>query len=241
MRRLQKASLWPIWDSPFSPQHLSNPPVIPIHTLIQPFLKATYCLSTHDVSAQPIPVVHHCLWTNIYPHQSWIYSFLVCTHCHVSWPGYYFQSPGQYFAYLFLLTTYKLRSSYPLSLSFSKEWGFSRFNLSLCGVATQMGRASNTIHSLPVLTITSFISPVQHHTYSEPALIDLEKAYNRVDWEVMWDVLKVSGMKVRLLDGMRAFYQDAMACVKSLKYKKGEWKFQNQKESEIRMCYVTVC
>lgn len=31
--------------------------------------------------------------------------------------------------------------------------------------------------------------------------MDLEKACERVDWEVMWDVLKVSGMKAHKIVG----------------------------------------
>ncbi len=43
---------------------------------------------------------------------------------------------------------------------------------------------------------------------------DLEKAYDRIGWEAMWDVLRVYGVGRRLLDGMKAFYRDANACVK---------------------------
>jgi len=46
------------------------------------------------------------------------------------------------------------------------------------------------------------------------AFMDLEKAYDRVDWEAMWDVLKVYGVGGRLLSGVKAFYRDASACVK---------------------------
>ena len=65
-----KASLYP-----FSLQYLSSPSVIPVHSLLQPFLKATYWLSTYYMSIQFIPVLLHRLWTNLYPCQSWIQVF----------------------------------------------------------------------------------------------------------------------------------------------------------------------
>lgn len=58
MRRLQKTSWWLIQGSPFFYSYLSNPSLIPIHPLIQPF-KATCWLSTHYISNQPILVIHH--------------------------------------------------------------------------------------------------------------------------------------------------------------------------------------
>ncbi len=45
------------------------------------------------------------------------------------------------------------------------------------------------------------------------AFMDLEKAYDRVDWEALWDVLGIYGVGGRLLDGVKAFYRDASACV----------------------------
>ncbi len=45
--------------------------------------------------------------------------------------------------------------------------------------------------------------------------MDLEIAYGIVDWKAMWNVLKVYGEGGRLLDGVKAFYSDASACVKS--------------------------
>ncbi len=59
------------------------------------------------------------------------------------------------------------------------------------------------------------------------AFIDLEKPYDRIDWTAMWDVLKVYGVGGRLMNGVKAFYKDAKACinlnaeiiVKVLKYK----------------------
>ncbi len=44
--------------------------------------------------------------------------------------------------------------------------------------------------------------------------MDLEKAYNRVDWEAMWNVLKVYEASERLLDGVKVFYRNASACIK---------------------------
>ena len=46
------------------------------------------------------------------------------------------------------------------------------------------------------------------------AFMDLEKAYDRVDWTAMWDVLKVYGIGGKLGKGIKAFYKDASACVK---------------------------
>ena len=46
------------------------------------------------------------------------------------------------------------------------------------------------------------------------AFMDLEKAYDRVDWKAMWDVLKVYGVGGKLLNGVKAFYRNASACVR---------------------------
>ena len=46
------------------------------------------------------------------------------------------------------------------------------------------------------------------------AFMDLEKAYDRVDWNALWDVLKIYGVGGQLLQGIKAFYQGASACVK---------------------------
>ncbi len=47
------------------------------------------------------------------------------------------------------------------------------------------------------------------------AFMDLEKAYDRADWEALRDVLRIYGVGGRLLDGVKAFYRDASACVKA--------------------------
>ena len=46
------------------------------------------------------------------------------------------------------------------------------------------------------------------------AFMDLEKAYDRVDWKSLWDVLKIYGVGGQLLQGIKSFYQGANACVK---------------------------
>ncbi len=46
------------------------------------------------------------------------------------------------------------------------------------------------------------------------AFMELEKAYDRVDWEALWDVLRIYGVGGRLLDGVKSLYRDASACVK---------------------------
>jgi len=46
------------------------------------------------------------------------------------------------------------------------------------------------------------------------AFMDLEKAYDRVDWDSLWDVLKIYGVGGQLLKGVKSFYKGANACVK---------------------------
>ncbi len=46
------------------------------------------------------------------------------------------------------------------------------------------------------------------------AFMDLEKAYDRADREVLWSVLKIYGVGGQLLKGIQAFYRDANACVR---------------------------
>ncbi len=44
--------------------------------------------------------------------------------------------------------------------------------------------------------------------------MDLEKAYNRVDREALWSVLKIYGVGGQLLKGIQAFYKEANAYVR---------------------------
>ncbi len=44
--------------------------------------------------------------------------------------------------------------------------------------------------------------------------MDLEKAYNRVDREALWIVLKSYGVGRQLLKEIQAFYREANACVR---------------------------
>ncbi len=46
------------------------------------------------------------------------------------------------------------------------------------------------------------------------AFIDLEKAYDRVDREAFWNVLKIYGVCGQLLKGIQAFYREANACMR---------------------------
>ncbi len=46
------------------------------------------------------------------------------------------------------------------------------------------------------------------------AVMDLEKAYNRVDNEALWSVLKIYDVGGQLLKGIQAFYREANACVR---------------------------
>ncbi len=46
------------------------------------------------------------------------------------------------------------------------------------------------------------------------AFMDLQKAYDRVDREALWSVLKIYGVGGQLLKGIQAFYREAKACVR---------------------------
>merc|ERR1712121_55348 len=46
------------------------------------------------------------------------------------------------------------------------------------------------------------------------AFMDLEKAYDRVDREAMWQVMRVYGLGGRVLRGIMSFYEDGKACVR---------------------------
>ncbi len=45
-------------------------------------------------------------------------------------------------------------------------------------------------------------------------LVILEKAYVRVDYLALWDVLKIFGVGGKLLNAIKTFYEDESACVK---------------------------
>ena len=45
--------------------------------------------------------------------------------------------------------------------------------------------------------------------------IDLEKAYDRVNREVMWKVLKMCDLGGKLLSGIKSMYIDSLACCQS--------------------------
>ncbi len=44
--------------------------------------------------------------------------------------------------------------------------------------------------------------------------MDLEEAYDRVDWLALRDVLKIYGVGGKLLSAIKSFYDEASACVK---------------------------
>ena len=46
------------------------------------------------------------------------------------------------------------------------------------------------------------------------AFLDLEKAYDRVDRNAMWNVLRLYGIGGRLLRGVKSFYVGSKACVR---------------------------
>ncbi len=47
------------------------------------------------------------------------------------------------------------------------------------------------------------------------AFMDLEKAYDRVNREALWSVLRIYDVGGQLLKGIQAFYREANACVGS--------------------------
>ncbi len=46
------------------------------------------------------------------------------------------------------------------------------------------------------------------------AFMDLGKAYDRVDREALWSVLRIYGVGEQLLKGIQAFYKEANVCVR---------------------------
>ena len=44
--------------------------------------------------------------------------------------------------------------------------------------------------------------------------IDFEKAYNRVNKEAMWQVLRMYEVEGKLVGGIKCIYVDSLACVK---------------------------
>ncbi len=69
------------------------------------------------------------------------------------------------------------------------------------------------------------------------AFMDLKKAYDRVDRKLLWDVLKIYGVGGQLMEGIKAFYREANACVKV----DGDLsEFCSWSGSEAGMCNVTM-
>ena len=46
------------------------------------------------------------------------------------------------------------------------------------------------------------------------AFLDLEKAYDRVDRDALWNVLRLNGIGGRLLQGVKSLYVGSKACVR---------------------------
>ena len=44
--------------------------------------------------------------------------------------------------------------------------------------------------------------------------MNLENTYDRVDRNALWDVLRIYGVGVQLLQGVKLFYQGANACLR---------------------------
>ena len=53
------------------------------------------------------------------------------------------------------------------------------------------------------------------------AFLDLEKAYDRVDRDAMWNVLRLYGIGGRLLRGVKSLYVGSKACVKLVSHIRG--------------------
>ena len=68
--------------------------------------------------------------------------------------------------------------------------------------------------------------------------MDLEKAYDRVDRDAMWNVLRLYGIGGRLLRGVKSFYVGSKACVR-VGNEVSEW-FPSESGAETGMCDVTV-
>ena len=51
---------------------------------------------------------------------------------------------------------------------------------------------------------------------------DLEKAYDRINRETLWQVLRMYGMGGKLLSGIKSIYVDSSACVR-VKGGESEW------------------
>ena len=45
-------------------------------------------------------------------------------------------------------------------------------------------------------------------------ILDLEEAYDRIDWRALWVVLKMYGVGGKQLNGVKAFYKDVDSCIK---------------------------
>ena len=45
------------------------------------------------------------------------------------------------------------------------------------------------------------------------SFIDLEKEYDRVNWDGLWQVLRMYDLEGKLLRGVRGMYIDSSACV----------------------------
>ena len=44
--------------------------------------------------------------------------------------------------------------------------------------------------------------------------MDLEKAYDKVDREALWDILGKYGLDLKLIDAIKSFYVNGRACVR---------------------------
>ncbi len=56
--------------------------------------------------------------------------------------------------------------------------------------------------------------------------MDLEKAYDRVDREALWNVLRIYGVGRLLLKGIQAFYREANACVRGKFSECLQWRWE---------------
>ena len=68
--------------------------------------------------------------------------------------------------------------------------------------------------------------------------IDLEKVYNRLNREALWQVLRMYVVSDKLFDGIKIMYVDSSACVR-VKWVEGEW-FRIDKGVRQR-CIMSPC
>ena len=65
--------------------------------------------------------------------------------------------------------------------------------------------------------------------------IDLEKAYNRVNTEALWQVLRMYDVYGKLLSGIKSMYVDSLACVGVKKDESEQFRIDSEVRQECIM------